>query len=248
MGTERSAEGVALLPPSHALVDRQQRVKELGALETWAPPPAAELQQLLGQVQALCTHCGADGDHLLAPLAREAGKLLQLHPHCAALGQCDEAAQAAARQAAEEATAALRSLRESLLVALGPAVEAAKVLAVQQRVAGGIQQPVAGGRGGRGGAQQDDPQQQRAATHQGTSYQSYLLYLREQRARLRAELPSATTKGADSCRAVERLAAQEWRLIEAPLKLEVTAPRRAALNLNLTTDLQSLPLPTDHWP
>ena len=153
METERCAtmypKGVSLLPPSHALVDRQQRVKELDVLERAVVP--AELDQLLGQVQALCTHCGADGAHLLAPLAREAGKLLQLHPHCAALSQCDAAAQAAAGQAAEEATAALRSLRESLLVALGPAVEAAKVLAVQQRVAGGIQQPVARGAGGRGG-------------------------------------------------------------------------------------------------
>jgi len=136
------------------------------------------------------------------------------------------AAQAAAAQAAEEATAALRSLRESLLVALGPAVEAAKVLAVQQRVAGGIQQPVAGGAGGRGGGQQGGPQQKRAATHQGTSYQGFLLYLREQRARLRSELPSATSTGADSCRAVERLAAQGWELLEAPLKLEVGPANR----------------------
>ena len=110
METERCAamypKGVSLLPPSHALVDRQQRVKELDVLERAVVP--AELEQLLGQVHALCTHCGADGAHLLAPLAREAGKLLQLHPHCAALSQCDAAAQAAAGQAAEEATAALR--------------------------------------------------------------------------------------------------------------------------------------------
>ena len=241
METERSAQGVSLLPPSHALIDRLQRVKELDVLERGAVP--AELAQLLGQVQALCTHCGAEGEHLLAPLAREAGKLLQLHPHCAALSQCDAAAQAAAAQAAEEATAALRSLRESLLVALGPAVEAAKVLAVQQRVAGGIQQPVAGGAGGRGGGQQGDPQQKRAATHQGTSYQGFLLYLREQRARLRSELPSATSTGADSCRAVERLAAQGWELLEAPLKLEVGPANRPIPGPDPNPHPDHLPLP-----
>ena len=57
---------------------------------------------------------------LLGPIARSAHRLLQLHPYCASLAQCDAATQAAAKQATERATAALRSLHDTLQVSLGP--------------------------------------------------------------------------------------------------------------------------------
>ena len=62
--------------------------------------------------------------HLLGPLALSAHRLLQLHPHCASLAQCDAATQAAARQATERATAALCALNETLQASLGLEVEA----------------------------------------------------------------------------------------------------------------------------
>lgn len=207
MTTERSQPGVCLLPPSHPLVDRLQRKKGVGELVISEAPPA-ELQELLSHVGALCQR-GGDvlGRHLLGPLAREAGQLLQLHPHCAALAQCDEEAQAAARQAAEQATAALKLLRESLQVSLGPAVEAAKVAAVQQRLTHKGQ----------------EQEQQRVATHRGTSYQGFLLYLREHRQRIRGEQPAATS------RAVEKAAAQEWKALEAEAKRQMTERAAAIL-------------------
>ena len=81
METERRGEGEpTLLPPSHALIDRQARVKELDALERAVVPAELDrpaLEQLLAEVHALCARCGAEGEHeqhLLAPLVREAGK------------------------------------------------------------------------------------------------------------------------------------------------------------------------------
>ena len=105
METERRAEGEpSILPPSHALIDRQARVKELALTLSLTPNPdpntspdqarvkeldaleravvPAELdrpalEQLLAEVHALCARCGAEGEHeqhLLAPLVREAGK------------------------------------------------------------------------------------------------------------------------------------------------------------------------------
>ena len=62
--------------------------------------------------------------HLLGPLALSVHRLLQLHPHCASLAQCDAATQAAARQATERATAALHALNETLQASLGLEVEA----------------------------------------------------------------------------------------------------------------------------
>ena len=62
--------------------------------------------------------------HLLGPLALSAHRLLQLHPHCASLAQCDAATQAAARQATERARAALCALNETLQASLGLEVEA----------------------------------------------------------------------------------------------------------------------------
>mgnify|MGYP006083719023 CR=1 FL=1 len=62
--------------------------------------------------------------HLLGPLALSAHRLLQLHPHCASLAQCDAATQAAAQQATERATSALRALNETLQASLGVEVEA----------------------------------------------------------------------------------------------------------------------------
>ena len=62
--------------------------------------------------------------HLLGPLALSAHRLLQLHPHCGSLAQCDTATQAVARQVVERATAALRALNETLEATLGVEVGA----------------------------------------------------------------------------------------------------------------------------
>ena len=50
--------------------------------------------------------------------------MLQLHPHCVSLAQCDTATHAVARQVVERATAALRALNETLEATLGVEVGA----------------------------------------------------------------------------------------------------------------------------
>ena len=209
----RGRQGMSLLPPSHPLVDRLQRAKVMptdasgaggtvrasggGAKGSLLAPAPAELARMLDQVATLCQGCGAveGGRHALGLLARETGELLQLHAHCAALEQCDEDTRAGAKASVSAATDALRSSHEALEAALGPAMEAAKAQAIQAQA--------------RAQAQLDA---QRLATHKGTSYQGFLLYLREERPRIRAALPEV------SSREIEKAAATEWKDLEPTRK------------------------------
>jgi len=156
-----------------------------------------ELARMLEQVATLCQGCALaeGGRHALGLLSRAANELLALHAHCAALELCDEDTRAGAKACVSTATDALRSSREALETALGPAMEAAKAQAIQAQA--------------RAQAQLDA---QRLATHKGTSYQGFLLYLREERPRIRAALPEV------SSREIEKAAATEWKDLEPTRK------------------------------